>query len=99
MTPKLSEATRQRILRPAADVESAAGRIRLSASQVVGAQVLGSRGGQVGERHIEDGARTGLAASGPVSTQRTSVSPPSMSPAGILGVLRFWLGLWEPARC
>ena len=38
-------------------------------------------------------------ASGPVSTQRTSVSPPSMSPAGILGVLRFWLGLWEPARC
>ena len=38
-------------------------------------------------------------ASGPVSTQRTSVSPPSMSPAEILGVLRFWLGLWEPARC
>ena len=38
-------------------------------------------------------------ASGPVSTQRTSVSPPSMSPARILEILRFWLGLWEPVRC
>jgi len=38
-------------------------------------------------------------AGGLVSTQRTSVSPPSMSPARILEILRFWLGLWEPARC